>query len=97
MIHELVLYVAMQEITQSMCGGGWLNQCTLISQCTGVQMSVQPHPASQSNQSDSGQVRLLKPSPTHTHYFVIGITLKSHFIALWEFRNGVSKLSKTDV
>ena len=32
--------------------------CALIAQCT---TGVQPHPAPESNQSDSGKVRLLKP------------------------------------
>ena len=57
-------YVAMQEISPSICGEGWLNQCTWISQCTGVQMGVHPHPASQFNQSNSGQVRQLEQAIT---------------------------------
>ena len=45
-------------------GDGWLKRCTLIAQrATGVQ----PHPAPESNQSDSGQVKLLKPAIIHTY------------------------------
>ena len=36
---------------QSVCGDGWLNLCTLITQCA---TGVQPHSAPESNQSDSG-------------------------------------------
>ncbi|CAL8267543.1 unnamed protein product [Boreogadus saida] len=32
-----------------------------------VEVGVQPHPASESNQSDSGQVRLCKPAMIHKH------------------------------
>ncbi|CAL8272225.1 unnamed protein product [Lota lota] len=53
-----------EELSPSVCGGGWFNLCTLIAQCA---TGVQPHPAPESNQSDSGQVRLLKPAPIHTH------------------------------
>ncbi|CAL8369284.1 unnamed protein product [Gadus morhua 'NCC'] len=35
----------------------------LFNRATGAQ----PHPAPESNQSDSGQVRLLKPTVIHTH------------------------------
>ena len=56
-------HAAMQEISFGVNGDGWLNLCTLISQCT---TGVQPHPAPESIQSDSGQVRLLKPAINHT-------------------------------
>ncbi|CAL8296460.1 unnamed protein product [Lota lota] len=52
------------ELSPSVCGDGWFNLCTLIAQCA---TGVQPHPAPESNQSDSGQVRLLKPAINHTH------------------------------
>ena len=46
----------------------------LISQCT---RGVQPHPVPQSNQSDSGQVRLIKPDfrRTHSHNITLRIYL----------------------
>ncbi|CAL8326343.1 unnamed protein product [Lota lota] len=57
-------YCHVGDLSLSVCGGGWFNLCTLIAQCA---TGVQPHPAPDSNQSDSGQVRLLKPATIHTH------------------------------
>ena len=49
---EVVLHVAMS----------WFNLCTLIASW---ETGVQPHQAPESNQSESGQVRLLKLAIIH--------------------------------
>ena len=53
---------AKKTTTSNVLGDGWFNLCTLISQCT---TGVKPHPASVSNHSDSGQVRLFQPAISH--------------------------------
>ena len=51
---ELVFHGAIQESPLSVCGDGWFNQCTLITQCTtGVHLTQPQSPIS------LGQVRLL--------------------------------------
>ena len=60
-MHDLVLHVAIQEISQ--CVHWWLVCCTMRVQFA---KGVQPHRAPESNQSGSGQVRLLKPTIIHT-------------------------------
>ena len=46
----------MQQIAQSVCGDGWVNLCTRITQCA---LGVQPHPDPKSNQTG--------PGGQHTH------------------------------
>ena len=41
----------------SVSGKGWFNLCSLIAQCA---TGVQPHPAPESNQSESGQIILTR-------------------------------------
>ena len=47
--------VAIWENPSSVRGDSWLNLFTLIAQCA---TGVQAHPAPESNQTNSGQVRL---------------------------------------
>ena len=60
-----VEHQAMQEISLRVCGvtAGLTCAHWLLNVTTGVQ----PHPAPESNQSDLGQMRLLKPAIIHTH------------------------------
>jgi hypothetical protein len=46
------------------CGDARVNLGTLVTQCA---PGVQPHPAPESSQSASGQVRPLQPAVLHTH------------------------------
>jgi hypothetical protein len=51
------------EVSQSVCGDGWCNHCTLIVKCTTL---VHPHPVPESDQSDQGQGGCLnQPSSIH--------------------------------
>ena len=52
------------DLFLSVYGDGLFNLCK----------GLQSHPAPKSNQSDSGQVRLLKPSSTHTIQFYFLLT-----------------------
>ena len=45
-----------------MCGDGWFNLCTLITQCA---TGVQPHPAPESNQTRPGEAASTRHHP-HT-------------------------------
>ena len=65
------------SVCESVCGDGWFNLCTLIVQCT---KGVQPHPAPECNQSDSGQVKLLKQTINHTHSQIYTLTVYILFI-----------------
>ena len=58
------LYVVMQEIALSVCvcGDGWFD--LLHIDCS---TGVQPHSPPESNQSDWGQLTLLKPAVICTH------------------------------
>ena len=59
----------------SVCGDDSANLYTLTAQCAA---GVQPHPAPESNQSDSCQVRLLNPAIIHTHMPHVGVPLAIH-------------------
>jgi hypothetical protein len=64
LIHELVLHVAVQEISLSVYGDGWFNLCRLITQCT---TGVQPNPAPGSNQTPPGEAAETSRHPHSLH------------------------------
>ena len=73
-----VIHGVMQESVLIACGDGWFKLCTLIAQCT---TGVQPRPAPEFNQYDSGQVRLLKSAIIHI--YAVNCTLTTPRIWLW--------------
>ena len=71
---KTAMTVALPWVCVLMAGLSWV---PWLLSTTGVQ----PHPDPESNQSDSGQVRLLKPAINHTHctawlslWFILGAT-----------------------
>ena len=59
-----MLHAGALSLSVFVCGDGRFNLDTFMAPCS---TSLQTHPAPESNLSDSGQARLLKPAIIHTH------------------------------
>ena len=55
----MVLFCHAGDLSLSVCGDGWFTLGTLITQQA---TAMQPHKAPEYNQSETGQVRRLKPA-----------------------------------
>ena len=73
MIYCQLFHVAIQEIFAERVSR-WV-VCVLIAQRT---TGMQSYPAQESNQSDSDQMRLLKPAILHTHHLLFFIIFIIH-------------------
>ena len=73
----------MQELSLSVCGDGWFNLCSLITQ---RETGVQPPPAPESNQTRP--LRLLKPAIAHTHSHWVHVLLNDDVGFIFEGEDG---------